>query len=311
MQIDSLHSQIDQDLRLNLRPLLPNHSFEESFNYCLFPVGKLIRPKMVWSVAYDRLEKDKLTPELKRDFCLFACAIEYFHNYTLIHDDLPCMDDDDVRRGRPSLHKAFPEWQALLTGDALMMLSFEVLSELNSPQKDKIIKLFCRLTGPRGLLLGQVLDMRQTKESQFQWVLETHKLKTARLFQTALLGSLYISEIPSFSIFKAYYSLAHHFGIAFQLLDDLSELCDLSPIEKHELQANPFLFCQEKAFNQLEYSLKIMRRNILKNRLLHFQQISNKLISHRAKQVMENQNRLKDSKVNLPAGFCFENFVKF
>ncbi|MEX0798701.1 MAG: polyprenyl synthetase family protein, partial [Bacteriovoracaceae bacterium] len=123
-----------------------NDQLGQILEYAMFPAGKLFRPKLVLALAQD-------LGEALEDHYLLSAAIEAHHAYSLVHDDLPCMDDDNVRRGRPSVHKQFGEWQALLAGDGLINLSYQLLSEMSSPEAARIIRNFAQMMGAKGLIL--------------------------------------------------------------------------------------------------------------------------------------------------------------
>ena len=220
--------QINEKLIDLLNQNTPKHKFKDVIEYSLLPAGKLFRPLLVLNTAKDlgNVIEDHLT---------LAAAIEMHHTYTLIHDDLPAMDNDDERRGRPSCHIKFTEYDAILAGDSLLALSFGALSELES-HCQIILKKMYEFTGAKGLILGQVKDLAKENHS-IKDILEIHELKTARLIQLSLIGSAIISNkqdlIPEFE------ELGKYIGINFQLLDDLCELTEVQ--SGHELDINPFL----------------------------------------------------------------------
>lgn len=202
-------------------------------DYAMFPAGKLFRPKLVMAIALD-------LNEISEDHYLLASAVEAHHAYSLVHDDLPCMDDDDIRRGKASTHKKYGEWKALLAGDALINLSFELLANMESQASKEIIADFSKMMGSRGLILGQFIDLSHENKS-FEDTLLMHELKTARLIQFSLAASLALSssakavEVPREEILEA----GKIIGINFQLLDDLGELLDTT--DSHEEEVNAFL----------------------------------------------------------------------
>lgn len=146
-----------------------------------------------------------------------ACAVECIHTYSLIHDDLPCMDNDDLRRGRPTLHKVYPEWLALLAGDALLTRAFELLASaphLSEETRLRLISCLAREAGPQGMVGGQMLDM--FKSSRYE---ELAQKKTATLFIASLqMGALAAQAPPS--LLNLLDDLGTHFGLLFQALDD-------------------------------------------------------------------------------------------
>jgi farnesyl diphosphate synthase len=158
-----------------------------------------------------------------------AAAFECVHCYSLVHDDLPVMDDDDLRRGRPTLHKAFDEWTAILAGDALLTLAFEILAQPRAhpaPQvRVELAALLARAAGGRGMVLGQMLDLAAEKRGEPQRMTEEHvralqALKTGALIGAAceagaVLGSARGSERAALR------SYGESLGLAFQIADDL------------------------------------------------------------------------------------------
>ncbi len=152
-----------------------------------------------------------------------AAAVELIHAYSLVHDDMPCMDDDDLRRGKPSCHKQFDDATALLVGDALQTLAFDVLStpELctNANQQISMLNLLAKASGSYGMAGGQAIDLASVGKMLSQHELEAmHQLKTGALIQaSAILGasggnSAHISAVQTF---------AENIGLAFQVVDDI------------------------------------------------------------------------------------------
>lgn len=176
--------------------------------------GKKLRPLLTLAVlhAFDVPIDHGLHP---------ACAIEMVHTYSLIHDDLPCMDDDDFRRGKPTLHKAYPESHAVLTGDFLLTYPFEILANaphLTLEQKNRLIIALAKRAGHEGMIGGQILDIESQNgpiEPDTLQILELKK--TASLITCALeFGAIIVDEplLPFQSIGEA-------LGLAFQIVDDL------------------------------------------------------------------------------------------
>lgn len=178
--------------------------------------GKRLRPALVRLVcaAFGGSDVDAELP---------AAAIELVHTYSLVHDDLPCMDDDDLRRGRPTVHVAFDEATAVLAGDALLTLAFEVLSE--APQGAQLVGALARDAGASGMVGGQVLDLslELSEGASLEAVLDMHRRKTAALFAAAAeMGAI----VGGASAAKR--ALAREFGLAlgcaFQAVDDLLDV---------------------------------------------------------------------------------------
>lgn len=196
---------------------LPYLKLFASARYSLSAPGKRLRPLLVLATAASYgIQADRaLIP---------ACAIEMIHTYSLIHDDLPCMDDDDLRRGLPTLHKVFPEWQALLTGDYLLTYAFEILSDaplLTADQKIALIRTLSSRAGAHGMIGGQVIDLLSVGKSIDWEILEKmHLKKTASLITAALECGGIIAGAPESDI-KALNQTGLAIGIAFQLIDDV------------------------------------------------------------------------------------------
>ncbi len=229
MSYSQWQKEISEELELTLESLLPNHKFKEVIKYSVFPTGKLFRPLLVYSLAKD-------LGEITKDHKDLAKSIELHHTYTLIHDDLPSMDDDNERRGRASSHIQFSEWEAILAGDALLNLSYETLCNIAQNKLAPILKLYTHYTGANGLILGQIMDLGNENTNLSQ-ILKLHELKTGRLIQLCLEGASILSNKED--IKKELNQLGLALGINFQLLDDLCELTE--PINKHEQEINPFM----------------------------------------------------------------------
>jgi geranylgeranyl pyrophosphate synthase len=156
-----------------------------------------------------------------------ATAVELIHTYSLIHDDLPAMDDDDLRRGKPTLHKAFDEPTAILVGDGLQTLAFELLAAaqgLSSEQKVSMIKELAKASGFTGMVGGQYLDVCATGRSlTLEQLQAMHQRKTGALIRAALaLGG--IAAGASDAQLAALDSYGHHIGLAFQIVDDILDV---------------------------------------------------------------------------------------
>jgi geranylgeranyl diphosphate synthase type II len=186
----------------------------DSMKYSLASSGKRIRPIMVMA-ACEAVggRKGKTIP--------LACAVEMIHTYTLIHDDLPSMDNDDLRRGKPTNHKVFGEDMAILAGDALNTLAFEVIAVNYGVQAGKLVKELSSSLGISGVVGGQVADICSTGRKIGKAELDFITLnKTAMLFVSsvrcgAILGGANSRELRSLT------SYATHVGLAFQIIDDI------------------------------------------------------------------------------------------
>jgi geranylgeranyl pyrophosphate synthase len=156
-----------------------------------------------------------------------TCAIELIHTYSLIHDDLPAMDDDDLRRGKPSLHKAYDEATAILVGDGLQARAFELLADapgLSAEQRIAMVKVLARAAGPAGMVGGQFIDIQATNSDMTLDDLKTmHSLKTGALIRASLaLGG--IAAGASAQQLSALDEYGTHIGLAFQVVDDILDV---------------------------------------------------------------------------------------
>ncbi len=188
----------------------------EAMSYALLGGGKRIR-------AFLTVEFCKLFGGSSEDAEAYACAVEMVHAYSLVHDDLPCMDNDDMRRGKPSCHKAFGETTALLAGDALLTYAFETASE-GKNNSCKAVNVLAKGAGALGMCRGQELDLSCRCESYRE--LETlHNLKTGALINSAsTLGYLASGADITDENLKKIEKYALNVGLAFQIIDDLLDI---------------------------------------------------------------------------------------
>ena len=206
----------------------------KAIHYSVLNGGKRIRPQLVLLMA-ETLEVDVS----QKTIDLMAASGELIHCYSLIHDDLPSMDDDDFRRGKLSCHKKFDEATAILAGDAIQPLALEVLTTINDKklmpeQKLKIINLFAKACGPKGMVEGQSRDIdAEGKNIKIDALDEIHYLKTGKLIE-ACVESICIlkNDLPKKHL-NAFLDFAKKFGLAFQIKDDILDvLGDESTIGK-------------------------------------------------------------------------------
>ncbi len=189
--------------------------------YSLLSGGKRIRPFIVIEAC--RLFSDNF--DINRALP-YACALEMIHTYSLIHDDLPCMDNDDMRRGKPTNHKIFGEAHALLAGDTLLTYAFEVLAS-NENVSDKSIRLaslaLARCAGFSGMAGGQMIDLTSGEGIKtFEELKKMHSLKTGALIRCAmLLGYFAACDNPRDDVIDDIEQYATNIGIAFQIRDDI------------------------------------------------------------------------------------------
>jgi geranylgeranyl diphosphate synthase type II len=196
----------------------------EAMAYSLLGSGKRLRPLLcLWT--HDALGGSQRPAALDA-----ACALECLHTYTLIHDDLPCMDDDDLRRGKPSSHVEFGEGTAVLAGDALLTLCFEVLASLverwsvNDGDVVALISAVAGAAGARGLITGQILDLSAvTLEPSVEMVDRIHLHKTAALIAVSMEAGAILAGASS-TVRKSVYRGGLLAGHAFQIVDDVLDL---------------------------------------------------------------------------------------
>lgn len=194
---------------------------QEAMRYAVFNGGKRLRPIMV-------LEGAALAGANPDDFSAAACALELIHSYSLVHDDLPAMDNDDLRRGKPTCHIKYGEANAILAGDALLTAAFELLSQNNDAfapaQILRVIQEIARAAGSQGMIGGQIMDLEsENKDIDLETLKKLHSLKTGALFRAALktgaiLGNLDEDEIMALDRYGTY------FGLAFQITDDILDI---------------------------------------------------------------------------------------
>jgi geranylgeranyl diphosphate synthase type II len=156
-----------------------------------------------------------------------ACALEMIHTYSLIHDDLPCMDNDDFRRGKPSSHKAFGEGHAVLTGDYLLTYAFEVVvndPHLSAQQKVALIGLFAKNSGGHGMIGGQIMDIQsEGKEIGIDLLKHIHRYKTGALINASILAGGIIGEASPGEL-QLLNDFGQDIGLAFQIVDDVIDV---------------------------------------------------------------------------------------
>jgi farnesyl diphosphate synthase len=198
---------------------IPAAQIREAISYVLFPGGKRLRPLLVY-LCGDLIDVDLEILDS------IAAAIEFTHCYSLVHDDLPAMDNDDLRRGKPSCHKAFDEATAILVGDGMQILAVDILLEhladtLPATQVIKVTRELVKASGPAGMISGQSLDLSElAKPSISEATLRNiHLLKTGRLI-SACAKMVICAGNPSPPEANALEQFAYHLGLVFQMQDD-------------------------------------------------------------------------------------------
>ena len=209
--IEALGQAVEATLTSNL-DALPEGRLREAMRYAVLGGGKRLRPLLCLAACVD-------AGGSHTDAMLPACAIELIHCYSLVHDDLPCMDDDDERRGRPSLHRAFDEATALLAGDALQSLAFQLIAQ--APDNTNMLRELSEASGASGMAGGQMLDLQssQPENRNLDNLKQTQAMKTGALFRASLRLGLLSAGQPADLLDE----FSQIFGLAFQMSDDLRD----------------------------------------------------------------------------------------
>lgn len=220
--LQQCQQRVDQRLSTALDAEIPSATLLEAMRYACLGGGKRIRPVLVYASALavggDLAAADNA-----------AAAIELIHSYSLVHDDLPAMDDDDLRRGKPTVHKAFDEATAILVGDALQSLAFQILSSqsdvLVADKRLAMVQLLSQAAGATGMVGGQSLDFEAVGVTlSIQQLEQMHSLKTGALIRCAvLLGGMSCEGISDQQM-TALASYADNIGLAFQVQDDILDV---------------------------------------------------------------------------------------
>lgn len=201
----------------------PQKRLFEAMRYSITAGGKRIRPLLT-------LEFCRLCGGTEEQALPFACAVEMIHTYSLIHDDLPCMDDDDLRRGRPSCHTQFDYATALLAGDALLSLAFEtglcnnVQSGVVPQNAVRAVRLLAEASGGQGMVGGQMIDLlSEGKEIPLELLETMHRGKTGAMIRAAAAGGCIMAGADETRI-QAADAYAEKLGLAFQVVDDILDV---------------------------------------------------------------------------------------
>lgn len=244
--IEQYQQRVDQQLieRFStLEDIAPQ--LKDAMRYGALLGGKRIRPFLVYSVG--RMLGVSLE---KLDAC--AAAIECIHAYSLIHDDLPAMDDDALRRGKPTVHIAFDEATAILAGDALQTLAFEIITEnvpgISSEQHLAMVKALAKASGYRGMCGGQAIDLASTDRAiDLAALTQLHNLKTGALISCAVELALIAANAPK-DEYDNMMIFAHAIGLAFQVQDDILDITstteELGKPQGSDLESNKSTYPQ-------------------------------------------------------------------
>lgn len=204
---------------------IPAPRIRDAIAYSLFPAGKRLRPILVY-LCGEMLDVNQAALDV------IAASIELTHCYSLVHDDLPAMDNDDFRRGKPSCHRAFDEATAILVGDGMQALAIDILlthlpDSLSSPQVIAVTHELVKASGPAGMVSGQSFDLSElakpsVNEAQLR---EIHQLKTGKLI-SACINMVLAASQPTLIVANALRQFAHHLGLVFQMQDDYLDQYD-------------------------------------------------------------------------------------
>ncbi len=234
MEIESYMEEkrkfISNALEAIILPLKEQSPLYPAISYALLLPGKRIRPILTLNV-YESIKGNV------KDVIPFACAVELVHTYSLIHDDLPIMDNSDMRRGKPTCHKVYGSDMALLAGDALLSLSFDIVVSSGfkndfEPQKIlQVVQEFALASGIKGLVGGQVMDMVTMNESNIdkETILYIESMKTASLIRLAVRVGAILGGSPEDELI-ALTKFSENFGISYQVIDDILDATSTTKI---------------------------------------------------------------------------------
>ena len=233
--LEAFLSHTRDQVSKNVKKIIGNSNLiEKAMSYSVLGESKMIRAGLI--VASGNINKNIS----KSSLITFASAVELIHTYSLIHDDLPAMDDDDLRRGKKSNHIKFGEANAILAGDALQTLAYEIICNDSSiKDKDKIeaIKMISKACGKNGMVYGQHLDINaETKKIDKHSIENIHQLKTGKLIQcSVMLGQISNENNNEINSFK---SFGKKIGLAFQITDDILEAISSEEILGKDIQSD-------------------------------------------------------------------------
>ena len=234
--------------------------------YGVISGGKKIRTTIIF-------DSGKLLNIKEKKLIDICAAVECIHSYSLIHDDLPCMDNDAMRRGKPSTHKKFGEATAVLAGNSLLTLAFEIISNkknlLSLKQKNEIIKLLCNCAGHTGIAGGQDLDLKYEKKNKsLNQIINMQRKKTGKLFKFCVQSASIIGNKSKLENIK-FGKLGEEIGLLFQLSDDFLDLKGSKklvgkPIKKDKKKGKSTLIQLMGYENSLRYADNLMKKILIK-----------------------------------------------
>jgi geranylgeranyl diphosphate synthase, type II len=191
----------------------------EAMRYSLLAGGKRLRPILCLAFA-DTVLKQSIPLPPAEDA---ACALEYIHTYSLIHDDLPALDNDDFRRGRPTSHKVFGEAMAILAGDGLLTEAFHVLASGPEPVRGALVRELASAAGASGMVGGQVLDIAEDRPAQIDYLSRMHSMKTGAMIRAACRIGVLAANGDADALSRAD-TYGEAIGLAFQIADDILDV---------------------------------------------------------------------------------------
>lgn len=266
--LEETKQTIENHLNNSIESINAPKELKDSMLYSLMAGGKRLRPiLLLLSYQSYKSESEKVITS--------AIALEMIHTYSLIHDDLPAMDNDDLRRGKKTNHKKFDEATAILAGDALLTYSFEIIANdplLSDSEKVKIVQLLSKSSGPAGMVGGQIYDIRAEKEkATFKDLERIHNYKTGELIKFAIITGAYLAEASSKDL-EHLNEFAYYLGLIFQIQDDILDVTgDAEKIgkpigsdETNEKSTFPNLLGLEGAIKQKEIYIKKARYELEK-----------------------------------------------
>lgn len=209
--------QLEEELNRTIDQITDSRT-REAMRYSLMAGGKRIRPNLLFlTLKGYGIQEEKGLP--------FAMALEMIHTYSLIHDDLPAMDNDDLRRGKPTCHRQFDEATAILAGDGLLTYAFETAAKADVPaeQAVKCMRILAEMAGPSGMVYGQTLDMQEDETYDFEALEKVQKYKTGCLLSAPLMMGAVLAGQDDSAV-EEWHKTGDMIGLAFQIQDDVLDV---------------------------------------------------------------------------------------
>ncbi|PAQ16290.1 farnesyl-diphosphate synthase [Bacillaceae bacterium SAOS 7] len=218
--IDAHKTELETKLRTIISTITAPDILIQAMDYSLQAGGKRLRPMLLFATVAAFRKETLIGMEA-------AVALEMIHTYSLIHDDLPSMDDDDLRRGKPTNHKVFGEATAILAGDALLTHAFKVIAQskvYSNDQKVWLMDWLSQAAGPAGMVGGQMADMEgENKQLTLEELEYIHKHKTGQLLEFSVMAGAFLSGATEAQL-QHFQTYANHIGLAFQIQDDILDV---------------------------------------------------------------------------------------